>query len=158
VSALRRLARGAAFATLVFVVLLGARPVAVETIVAGYALALAALALAAITGSITAARRHEPSRFEAELRRARLPPARPPELVRMERELTLGESSAGQFHRRLRPLLHEIADARSRDPQQAVSAETWALIAPDVPAPADRSARGVPLRRIRAVLDELERL
>ena len=39
-------------------------------------------------------------------------PLRPPELERLERELTLGGSTAFDLHFRLRPILREIADER----------------------------------------------
>jgi hypothetical protein len=144
VTQLRRFAASIVLSTVVFVVLLGAAPVARETLTAGYALALAGIALAGLTSAIGEARSREASQFEHELLRTRTPPTRPAELVRMERELVLASSSAGHFHNRLQPLLREIASARG-----AAFVES--------PRPADPVAPGVPLRKIASMLDELER-
>jgi hypothetical protein len=138
-----RLATSLLLATVAFVVALGAAPVARETIVAGYALALAAIVLTWLTSAIGEARRSEGSQFERELLRKRVAPTRPTELVRMERELVLASSSAGHFHNRLQPLLREIATARG-------------VAFAGSPRPADPAGPGVPLRRIAAILDELE--
>ena len=86
--------------------------------------------------------------------------------MRIEREITFGTTSAGHLHTRLLPLLREAASARlgidfELHPERARAAlgdETWELLRPDRPEPADRNAAGLPLRRIRAVVDSLERL
>ena len=140
----RRFATSILLATVAFIVLLGTQPIAVDTIVAGYALALAAIALAALTSAIGDARHRDHSRFEHELLRKPEPPSRPAELVRMERELVLSSSSAGHYYNRLQPLLREIAAARS-------------LPFEETPRPDDPAAPGVPLRRIATLLDALER-
>jgi hypothetical protein len=142
---LRRLATSALLATVVLIVLLGARPIRVETILAGYALALAAIALAGLTTAIAAGRAEAPSRFEAELTRERIPPTRPPELVRVERELTLASASAAHFHNRLKPLLAGIAEVRG-----------GALAELDEPPPQDPAAPGPSLRRLRDLVAKLE--
>jgi hypothetical protein len=154
----RQIAASAAVATVVFVILAGARPVGLETIAAGYALALAAIALAALTSAIRGAQQRNPSRFQQELTRKAEQPGRPTELIRVSRDLMLASTSAGHAHERLRPLLRGIAEARSRHPHEALSEEAWAIVRPDAVAPAERNGPGVPLRRIRAVVDELERL
>ena len=150
--ALRRVATSVVLATIILIVLLGVQPIRVETILAGYALALAAIALAALTAAITDARESAPSRFAAELTRERIAPTRPPELVRAERELTLASSSAVHFHSRLRPLLWGIAEAR----RSALDDVTRELLHPDAPPPQDPAAPGVPLRRIRQIVELLE--
>ena len=150
--ALRRVATSVVLATLVLVVLLGLKPIRVETLLAGYALALAAIALAALTAAITEARESAPSRFDHELERERIPPTRPPELVRVERELTLAASSGVHFHSRLRPLLWGIAEARGIVLHDA----TRELLGPDAQPPQDPAAPGVPLRRIRGIVELLE--
>jgi hypothetical protein len=165
-SIVRRYAFTVAVATATFVVLLGLRPLGVETIVAGYAIALAAIALGALTRAMAEATHDPLSAFEQELTRKRVPPTRPAELIRVSRELTLASSSAAHLHERLRPLLREIAEARlgidvRRRPEAArdrVGPELWELIRADVPAPADRRAPGLPLRRIRDAVETLEQL
>jgi len=142
---LRGLAVGTVVATLIFVVLLGMQPIRVETIVAGYALALTAILLGGLTKAITEARATAPSRFDAELTRERVPPSRPSELVRMERELTLGSSSALHFHSRLGPLLASIAEARG------ISLDELKTEAPD-----DPTTPGLSLKRIRGLIERLE--
>jgi hypothetical protein len=157
---LRRLLSGLGVATLALVVLLGARPLSVSTILAAYVLVVAGLLLTGLTGGMSATRHQVPSTFERELQKAPIPPSRPSELVRMERELTLASSSALHFHTRLRPLLREIAEARLGAPltRDRIDEPTWELLRPDAEAPTDRIAPGVPLRRLRAALEELERL
>ena len=79
---------------------------------------------------------------------------------------TLGASSAGHLHTRLLPLLRDAAMARlgidfDLHPGRARAAlgeETWELLRPDRPAPVERNAPGLPLRRVRAVVDRLEQL
>ncbi|MES1247415.1 MAG: hypothetical protein ABUS54_07060 [Actinomycetota bacterium] len=110
-----RVATSAGLATIALIVLLGARPVSRETIVAGYAILLAAIGLAALTSLLRESQATTPSRFEAELAREREAPSRPADLIRTERELVLASSDGRHFQRRLRPLLEEIAAARGVD-------------------------------------------
>lgn len=163
----RRIATATALATLAFIVVLGVRPVSAERIVAGYVLALTAIGLAALMRSLSAAATEQPaSRFERMLTRTPEQQTRPPELVRVEREITLGTSSAGHLHLRLLPLLREVATARlgldlERRSEQAralLGDDAWELLRPDRPPPADRTAPGLPLRRIRELVDTLEAL
>ena len=155
----RRLAIGVVLATLALIVLLGVRPVSRETILAGYAIALASIATAALTRIMRHARNDAPSRFEHELSRERIPPGRPNALVRIERELTLASSNAGHVHDRLRPMLRDIAQARfgRNATQERLGDETWELSRPDAPEPHDRSAPGLSLKTIRRVIETLER-
>jgi predicted aspartyl protease len=120
----RQLVTGALLATVALVVLLGARPTSRETILAGYAIALAAIGLAALTNLLQAARETTPSRFEAELMRQPAAPSRPADLIRAERELVLAASDDGHFRRRLRPLLIEIAAMRGVDDDFDVTSPT----------------------------------
>jgi hypothetical protein len=86
--------------------------------------------------------------------------------VRIEREITLGTTSAGHLHTRLLPLLRGAAAARlaidlELQPERARAAlgdETWELLRPDRPAPAERNGPGLPLTRVRELVDSLERL
>jgi hypothetical protein len=154
-------------ATVALVIVLGLHPVATERIVAGYVLALAAIGLGALTRMLGSRSVNEGgSLFEHALSRKRPPFTRPPELVRIEREITLGGTSAGHLRTRLLPLLREAAAARTGidfelQPDRAHAAlgdETWELLRPDRPAPVDRNAAGLPLRRVRAVVERLEQL
>lgn len=167
----RRLLTLWAGATLGLVVALGVRPVSVPTIVAAYVLVLAAIALAALTRvARVASEWQEVSQFERALRGAVDTPVRPPELVRTEREITLGVASAGNLHARLLPILREAAAARlaahhnvelDRRPDAAralLGDEAWQLLRPDLPPAEDRNAPGLPLQRIRGLVDTLERL
>ncbi len=109
-------------------------------------------------------------RFEAVLRRRPPAPSPPVELVRMQRELELGVSSALHAHRRLLPLLRAAAAARigtrhgfdlERQPDAArrvLGDDVWELLRPDRPAPADRHGPGVPRRRVAAAIERVESL
>jgi hypothetical protein len=155
-----------AFATIGLIVLLGLRPVAAERIVAGYVLALAAIALASLTRLLAQSTDARASAFERALPFVRAEPPRPSELVRVEREITLGTSSAGHLEHRLLPMLREVAEARlglelERQPAAArerLGEEAWELLRPDRPEPVDRNAPGLPLRQLHSVVDTLERL
>jgi hypothetical protein len=163
----RRVTTLVVLTTLALIVVLGLHPVSTARIVAGYVLALAAIALAAVTRILAAdSWRDRSSHFEHALARKPAEPTRPPELVRVEREITFGMSSAGHLHTRLLPLLRDAAAARlgidfDLHPDRARIAlgdETWELLRPDRPAPAERNAAGLPLRRVRSVVDQLEQL
>jgi hypothetical protein len=153
--------------TVALIVVLGLHPVSTQRIAAGYVLALAAIGLDAVVRTLGAESwRERGSLFEHALARAAPEAARPPELVRIEREITLGTTSAGHLHTRLLPLLRDAAAARlgidfDLHPERARAAlgeESWKLLRPDQPEPADRSAPGLSIRRVRSVVDEIERL
>jgi hypothetical protein len=76
----------------------------------------------------------------------------------MERDITLSIANAAEFHARLRPLLLGIASARVRLPGEALDADTWELLRPDRPPPADRTAPGPSLRSIATLADAVESL
>ena len=87
----RRIAIPVAVATLALAVLLAVRPLPADRIAAGYVLALAAIGLAAFTRSLSSATSEQPaSQFDRMLTRPAEQASRPPELVRIEREITLG--------------------------------------------------------------------
>jgi hypothetical protein len=146
--------------TIGLAIALGLRPISVREILAAYVLALTAIALLVLTRM--ARTEEEWERAVSELEHALAPRkperTRPAELVRMERDITLSIANAGEFHARLRPLLLSIATARVRFPQDALAADTWELLRPDRPAPADRAAPGLPLRRIAELTDAVESL
>jgi hypothetical protein len=162
----RRLILPFVLVNVALIVLLGVRPIATSTILAAYVLALAAIALELVT-RVLAARSSIEARSEFEHALARKPTewTRPPELVRIERELTLGVASAGHLHMRLLPLLREIATARlgfdtARVPERArglLGDDVWELLRPDRPAPADRNAPGVTQRQLERCIEALER-
>ncbi|HET7571334.1 MAG TPA: hypothetical protein VFJ77_01555 [Gaiellaceae bacterium] len=157
-------------ATALLLLLLAIHPVSAERLLTGYVLVLAALALASLTRVVQPASTRVASAFEQALRDRAERPTRPPELVRTERELTLAAATAGHAHRRLLPLLREVAAARLwaghgielwRRPERAraiLGEETWELVDPDRPEPDDRNAPGIPLPRVASVVDRLEEL
>jgi len=166
-----RIATATAMTTVLLLVMLGIRPVSVEQILAVYVLVLAAIALAALTRiARSASDIPQQSAFDAALRVRTVDPMRPPELVRAEREITLGTSSAGHLHQRLLPLLREAAAARlsaghnielDRRPEAAralLGDAAWELLRPDRPAPDDRNGPGISMRRLRDVVSTLEKL
>lgn len=157
----RRLPYGTLAAlTIGLAVALGLRPASVQEILASYVLALTAVALFVLARLAHTEEAWE--RATSELARALTPkpdtPRRPPELVVVERDVRLATANAGDFHSRLRPLLWSIVEARTRTPSEALDADTWKLLEPERPVPADLSAPGVPLRRLAHVVDALERL
>jgi hypothetical protein len=96
-------------------------------------------------------------------------PLRPPELERLERELTLGASTAFDLHYRLRPTLREIAGERLADRglrldvggdavEQALGEELWELVRPDREPPVRRFAGGISPNAARRVVERLETL
>jgi hypothetical protein len=163
-----RLALGYATATLATGIVLGVNAFRAADVVAVYVVVLGAQTLAALTRSPAGS--SEDSLFESALRRPREEALRPPELVRIERELILGMESAGYLHTRLRPILREAAAARlaakhhvdlERRPETAralLGDDAWELLRPDRPEPADRNAPGLAQAKLRAVIDVLERL
>ena len=166
-----RIATTAAGATVLLAVMLGIGPVSAHEILAAYILVLAAIALAALTRVARSASELPPqSSFEAALAVGAVDRSRPPELVRTEREITLGVSSAAHLHQRLLPILREAAAARlsaghnvdlERRPEAAkalLGEDAWDLLRPDRPEPYDRNAPGISMRRLRDVVSTLERL
>jgi hypothetical protein len=163
----RRIATYLVVTTIALIVVLGLHPVSSRRIAAGYVLAVAAIGLlAAIRILGEESWRERSSLFEHVLSRKPSLPTRPSEIVRIEREITLGTSSAGHLDTRLLPLLRDAASARlgidfDVHPDRARAAlgdETWELLRPDRPESNDRRAPGLPIRRVRAIVDVLERL
>jgi len=110
------------------------------------------------------------SLYERALVRPRQSTARPRDLAKLEREVVLGASTAFDFHMRLRPLLREIAAYRlasrrgldlasgSGDVRAVLGDDLWELVRPDAAPPDDRLAPGLPLPRLGAAVDTLERI
>jgi hypothetical protein len=163
----RRLTLPFLLVTAGLVIALGLHPVATDRILAAYVLALGALGLELMTRVLSArSASGQASAFEQALRRERHQPTRPTDLLRIERELSLGAANAGHLHARLLPLLREAASARlgfdlHRTPARAQAAlgdEAWELLRPDRPAPEDRHGTGAPLRKLEHCIETLERL
>ena len=135
------------------------------------ALAIAGLVLVRLVLAVQAAlppRRG--SAFDAALRGRRRQPERLPELAKLEREVTLGATTAFDLHYRLRPTLRRIAgellsarrgidlDAQPGAARAALGDEAWELVRADREPPEDRFGRGVDLARLGRVVTSLEAL
>lgn len=111
---------------------------------------------------------------EAPGRRRRAPappaPARPGQLVELERLVISAGASAVHVHAYLRPLLVEITSYRlaaygralERMPdamgRELLGDGLWDIVRPDRPFPEDRHGPGVAPQELRAMLGALERL
>ena len=146
----------------------GRRHLAVDV----YVLVLGALGLAAAVRATRAASPdvHEPA-LAAELEDPLdVPPERPRELERLEREVYLSLGSSFYLHHRLRPVLREIAshrllrnhgvdiDARPDAARKLLGEQAWGWLRADRAEPRDRWSPGPPLRELRDVVDALERI
>jgi len=166
---LRQPAVSIVVASIALVALLGARPISRETILAGYAIVVAAIGMAALTRAMRQSRFDNPSPFERHLTRAQIPPTRPNELIRVERDLLLGTENAGHFHARLLPLLRGAAAARlaqhgvdpARQPEAAhhlLGDELWTFVRPDREEPDNLYAAGPSVRVVRRLVEQIEAL
>ncbi len=165
-----RLILGVSVATIGTAVVLAANAFAATTVVSVYVIVLGALVLAPLTRLAQLDDELSESIFERALRASKDPPLRPPELVRIERELMVGLETAGGLHTRLVPLLRDAAAARLgakrridlvRQPDAARAAlgdDVWELVRPDRPAPPARTGPGIEAKRLRALLDTLENI
>jgi hypothetical protein len=168
---LRSAAAGAVFATLVLFAALAFRPVGAAVALDGYVLLLGGVVLLALVRVTTET---DPDALRSPYEQALEPPAdsreRPPELARVEREVALGVANSFYEHYRLRPLLREIAaqrlesrlavdlDAPRREAREALPEHAWELLHAERDPPRDRHASGMPVERLRAIVDALERL
>ena len=103
-------------------------------------------------------------------RRVSRPPARPDQLVELERLVSSAGTSAVYVHAYLRPLLVEIASRRlaargqslermsDAAARELLGERLWDIVRPDRPFPEDRQGPGVPPRELRVMLGVLERL
>jgi hypothetical protein len=113
---------------------------------------------------------HEPSLADELDDPLDVPPQRPAELERLEREVYLSLGSWFYLHNRLRPILREIAqtrlqlrhgldlDARPEDCRAILGETTWSWLRPDRPEPRDRWGPGPPIAELDAVVGSLERI
>src|SRR5207248_8213450 len=109
----RQAVSGTVVATLALVVALAAGLLTPGKVLAVYVLVLAAIAIAALTRSAREASEwHEAALFDNALRRPETITVRPPDLVRMEREITLGSANVAHLESRLLPILRDAAAAR----------------------------------------------
>jgi hypothetical protein len=109
------------------------------------------------------------SPFELALRPIAPRTERPPELVRLERQLALAATTAFDVHYRLRPVVSEVAvqrlwvrhgvdlEADAGRASSLTSAEVWELVRPDRPPPTEPFAPGLGLRGIERIIAALER-
>ncbi|HZQ16301.1 MAG TPA: hypothetical protein VFA82_05960 [Gaiellaceae bacterium] len=127
-----------------------------------WALAAGALVMTALvsaaTGRLPGGRRSE---LDAALAAtAEQPPARPAQLARLEREVTLAVATSHDLHAKLLPQLREIAAVRLGRRGRRISPATvgrwWELLRPDREPPEDRFAPGIREDDLRALVDELE--
>jgi hypothetical protein len=113
---------------------------------------------------------HEPS-LAAEIEDPLdVPPERPRELERLEREVYLSLGSSFYLHHRMRPVLREIAAHRmltkhgvDLDGKPAAAAAllgepAWSWLRPDRAEPRDRWATGPSVDELHAVVDAVERI
>lgn len=134
-----------------------------------YVLYLGGIMLLALVRMTRIAQPGSSSPFERALEAGRERTQRPPELVRLERQLALSATTEFDVHYRLRPVVREIARQRlwakhavglenERDRAESLlPPKTWELVRPERPSPADRFGRGPGLAGIEAVVVELER-
>jgi hypothetical protein len=146
----------AAFATIALLLARVLEPGRLELELDVFVLAVGGLALLEI---VIVAResypREERSAIAVALEREAETTARPPELERLERELTLARASAFDLHTRLRPVLVEIARGR---PEEELGEELWELVRPDRQPPTQRHAPGIEPEALRRIVERLEAL
>ena len=166
-----RLGRIPLYVTLALILILVVVPGRAEIAVRVYVLLLAAFVLVQLLDRLRSSlpeRARSP--VDAALIRRPSRAQRVPELDRIEREVTLGLTTAFDLHFRLRPTLRRIAvellrarrgidlDANPDAARRALGVETWELVRGDREPPEDRFGRGLDLARLRTVVNSLEAL
>jgi hypothetical protein len=142
-----------------------------ERVVDGYLLFVGGLLLfGLVRATREAGESKTASPYERALRRRERAPARPGELARLEREVALAAGSSFDLHFRLRPVLREIAahrlvtrrglalDGGLLEVPALLGDELWEVVRPDRAPPDDRFGPGLPLARLRGLLERLERI
>jgi hypothetical protein len=157
-------------ATVALTVVLGIGVLSVERAFALYVLAIGAISVLALVRVAGAAASDSPSFFEESIRARQDVVTRPADLLRVERDLVIGTSSAGAADSRLLPMLRAAAAARlsahhgvelDRRPEAAralLGDAAWELLRPDRAPALNRGGPGIPERDIGALADVLERL
>jgi hypothetical protein len=156
-------------ATLVLGVLLSIRTLPTTRVFAIWVVLLTAIALRELTRSVPRVGTRN-ARFEAALHSSATTAPEPSVLPRVEREFRLALAFADYAHRTLIPRLRAAAAARlsmrhgielERQPDLArelLGEETWDLVRPDRPPPADGLGPGPREDEIAAVMTRLESL
>jgi hypothetical protein len=160
-----------AFLTLALTAALVVLPGRIELVVRVYVLLLAAFVLAHLLARLrTTLLERSTSPVDSALNQRPRPAARVPELERIEREVTLGQTTSFDLHFRLRPTLRRIAyellrarrgidlDANPEAARRALGDETWELVRADREPPHDRFGPGIALESLRHVVVSLEAL
>jgi hypothetical protein len=129
------------------------------------ALGLAALARWALSALPTSS-----GSFERALRTRRSRPPRLRELERIEHDLVQGAANPLDLHRRLRPLLRQIAahrlasrhgvtlDGGEGHAHRLLGDDAWELLRPDRTLPDERAGTRLGMHEIEAIVARLERL
>jgi hypothetical protein len=128
-----------------------------------YVLALGGLVMIGlVTATGESLPRSERDDFDRALGERSASEQRLPDLERTERAVTLGISSAYDFHHRLLPHLRECAQARLERRGLSLAPEHvgrwWALLRPDRPAPDEHFAHGIRVDELRELVRDLERI
>ena len=164
------MARLFVLATAALVVALVLAPDRAELEVHVWLLVMLAIAFLLLLQGIHTAYPSGDSPFLASLRRPSVPAERPASLARTEREVSMAGAAAFDVHFRLRPVLIELAaDLLStrrgidleRAPERARAAlgdETWEIVRPDRPEPAQRHAPGLDQAHLDRIVTALEQL
>lgn len=152
-------------------VLLTVTSVPRERLLDGYVLFVGGLLMLGLVRATREAGAGERSSlYERALRRRVLAAARPPELAKLERAVTLGASSSFDLHVRVRPVLRQIAahrlaarrgaelDSGAPEVRAALGEELWELVRPGREPPDDRFAPGMSVPRLRDAVERLERI
>jgi hypothetical protein len=145
-------------ATIVLISVIAAEPAWRERTLHIYLVVIGGLALIGLVAEATGGDGR--SAFSRALGERPRPAAQLPELARLEREVTLGTSTAYDLHLRLLPPLREIAWARlertGREPGPDMLGRWWELLRPDREPVLDRFAPGISERDLRALIRDLE--
>lgn len=163
------LARFPIFATVVLAIVLLALPGRAGVAVHVYVLVLAAFGLGQLLRLLRSGL-PEPRKsvVDPALRPYRRAAPTIPELEKLEREVTLGQSTAFDLHFRLRPTVRRIAsellrarrgidlDRQPEAARLALGDETWELVRGDREPPRERFGPGIDLPALRRVVDALE--
>jgi hypothetical protein len=166
-----RFTRFPVFLTVVLALVLVALRGRAELVVHIYVLVLAAFGLGhLLAGLRRALPPRVPSAFDAAMTRRTQTARRIPELERMEREVSLGLSTAFDLHFRLRPRLRGIAsellaarrgidlDGNPEAARRALGEAAWDIVRSDRESPRERHAPGLGLDSLRLAVSALEAL